>query len=226
MRRLLGRRVAWIAAGFAVAAAAAGVAIGATVAANGFVDPSGAYHGCVNTTNGNLRVVEPADACKEHETAIQWSASGGGISRFQDLAGTPCTLRGKPGITVVATGPWAMSAECLMADRWEPNDTEAAATDITDWAGSYGFQATVFPAGDDDWYVVRDMAPSVITAGPIDGGDAFTAELYADGELVATSQENPNGSPYLRYENTEWGYHTWVIHVTSPRLVLYSLEVN
>jgi hypothetical protein len=60
----------------AVFALTAGVAIGTTLITSAYTDANGVFHGCVNDTNGNLRVIAPADTCKAHEVAIEWSQTG------------------------------------------------------------------------------------------------------------------------------------------------------
>lgn len=39
-------------------------------------DAGGAIRGCYNTGNGNLRVVESSDTCRNSETAISWDRQG------------------------------------------------------------------------------------------------------------------------------------------------------
>ena len=36
----------------------------------------GTIHGCYNTTNGNLRVVDEGSSCRQHEQALQWNQEG------------------------------------------------------------------------------------------------------------------------------------------------------
>ncbi len=57
-------------------------------------------HGCYNTTNGSLRVVDDAASCKTHETAIQWNQTGP-----QGPQGVPGPA-GPPG--PAATSLWAV----------------------------------------------------------------------------------------------------------------------
>lgn len=64
--------------------ATAGAAVGATLVASSYTDSQGAYHGCVNNVNGQLRVVVPGEACKAPETAIDWNRTG-----TQGPAGSP-----------------------------------------------------------------------------------------------------------------------------------------
>jgi hypothetical protein len=52
----------------------AGIAVAVT--SNGYTDAAGVYHGCVNSVNGNMRVVLPSDVCKNNEVAIDWNQQG------------------------------------------------------------------------------------------------------------------------------------------------------
>jgi hypothetical protein len=45
-------------------------------AVNAYTDSSGAFHGCVSSANGDLRVVLPTDVCKNNEVAIVWNQAG------------------------------------------------------------------------------------------------------------------------------------------------------
>jgi hypothetical protein len=94
--------------------ATAGAAVGGTLAVQSFTDSQGVYHGCVGNA-GQLRVVQPGDACKGNETAIDWSRTGPqgpkgdagpqgpkGDTGPQGPAGpsfvgSPCTVNGSPG---------------------------------------------------------------------------------------------------------------------------------
>ncbi len=76
MGRLVQSRMAKALVGAAVVVAiAAGVAVATTLVNNGYIDSSGAYHGCVSSA-GALRVITPADACKKGETLITWNEAG------------------------------------------------------------------------------------------------------------------------------------------------------
>ncbi|HEX4725154.1 MAG TPA: hypothetical protein VH333_21775 [Pseudonocardiaceae bacterium] len=76
---ILSRRVRHVAtaAGIAVALTAAGA-----IAYAAIPDPSGAIHGCYDTTLGRLRVIDPASTnplsnrCVPTETAISWNQTG------------------------------------------------------------------------------------------------------------------------------------------------------
>ena len=56
------------------ALAAGGGALAVT--SDDYTDASGAYHACVNKTNGQVRVVRPNAACRVPETRIEWNKTG------------------------------------------------------------------------------------------------------------------------------------------------------
>jgi collagen triple helix repeat protein len=53
-----------------------GVAVATTLLTSSYTDSSGAFHGCVNSASGLLRVVKPDGACTSVEVAIRWSQVG------------------------------------------------------------------------------------------------------------------------------------------------------
>jgi hypothetical protein len=55
---------------------ASGVAVATTLVTNSYTDSSGAFHGCVNTASGLLRVVTPDQGCTAVEVAIRWNQVG------------------------------------------------------------------------------------------------------------------------------------------------------
>jgi Collagen triple helix repeat (20 copies) len=75
--KFAGKRVVRVAVVVTAALAlSAGVAVATTLVTSTYTDASGAYHGCVNGTNGALRVVVPGESCRQHEVAIDWSQTG------------------------------------------------------------------------------------------------------------------------------------------------------
>lgn len=72
----------------AILAVSAGAAVATAVVSNAYTDAAGAYHGCVQGSNGNLRVVTPGSSCKNNEVAIDWNQAG--------APGTP-GAKGDPG---------------------------------------------------------------------------------------------------------------------------------
>jgi hypothetical protein len=75
--------------GLLIAAAIAVLIIGAGVAYATIPDSAGVIHGCYDK-NGQLRVIDsPGEACKKHETSLDWGQTGP-----QGPQGTP----GAPGV--------------------------------------------------------------------------------------------------------------------------------
>ena len=60
----------------AILAVTAGAAVAMKVATSSYADADGVYHGCVNSSSGQLRVLSAGDACRNNEVAIDWSAHG------------------------------------------------------------------------------------------------------------------------------------------------------
>ena len=82
--KLTRKRVAFFAA--ALALVATGAAIGVT--SNAYTDAQGVYHGCVNASSGNLRVLASGETCKSSEVAIDWNQVGPqGSQGIQGLKG-------------------------------------------------------------------------------------------------------------------------------------------
>ena len=77
MRKLMrGRAIRVTGVTAAVLLLSAGVAVATTLISNAYTDANGVYHGCVNSTNGTLRVIVPNDTCKNSEVAIAWNQTG------------------------------------------------------------------------------------------------------------------------------------------------------
>src|SRR5438034_5217568 len=77
MRRLVARRAGRAAAVCgALLALTSGVAVATTLLTSAYTDSTGAYHGCVNSGSGLLRVVTPTDTCNGSEVPIRWSEVG------------------------------------------------------------------------------------------------------------------------------------------------------
>ena len=96
----------------AVFALTAGVAVGTTLITSAYTDGNGVFHGCVNDTNGNLRVILPADSCKDHEVAIEWNQTGPQGS--QGIPG-PKGDKGDPGPTGPQGPPAASGREVVFS---------------------------------------------------------------------------------------------------------------
>lgn len=156
--RVRTRAAAVLAVGAAVLAASAGVAVGTTLLTNEYTDVDGVFHACVQNENGNVRVVVPGTACREPETAIEWSQrgpqgpqgeqgpqgaqgpkgdAGEVLTSLDALDGITCKIRGLDGTIVTIGGGFlgpaadAFTLWCLRPDEFEPNNERAAAADVT-----------------------------------------------------------------------------------------------
>ena len=89
------------------AVVAAGALAVAGIALASIPGQDGMIHGCYNTTNGSLRVVDDSASCKTHETAIQWNQTGP-----QGPQGVPGPA-GPPG--PAATSLWAVMERSINA---------------------------------------------------------------------------------------------------------------
>jgi hypothetical protein len=116
-----------------------------------------------------------------------------------------------------------MNALCITPDTFEPNDSEAAAAQYT---GAVDV-ATIDHPGDSDWIKLTPQLAHVTVNNDwgLTNSDDFTAELYCDGVLVATS--HPLGDwPWkmsLDYSGTG-GLHDWKLHMTAGHPTVYTLK--
>jgi hypothetical protein len=156
--------------------------------------------------------------------------SGGGIASLDALDGIACKVRDRDGTVVTIGGGFlgpaadAYTLWCLRPDEFEPNDQRAAAADITSRVsagaplGPGGMLAlngaTLYPAGDEDWFVVHATAFHFIQA-PF----GARVDVYRDGELVAEDLQllppdvgggSPAGGAFV---NPVDGPHEWEFHV-------------
>jgi hypothetical protein len=120
---------------------AAGAAFGIATAVQAAVpDAQGVIHGCYDTNNGNLRVVDPSSSkCKNNETGLNWNQKGPtGAAGAQGPGGPP----GPPG----------------------PQGPQGTIGDLgpTGPTGATGDQGPTGPAGPSDaWFAVGD--PTVVS---------------------------------------------------------------
>ena len=129
----------------------------------------------------------------------------------------PCKLESREGVVAFThnlprspSGYAEVTTYCIASDPYEPNDTRATATDLTDEvvSGSVSVSgATVYPVGDEDWFVVRGVATTRVSVGLRE----IVVDVYRDGTFVAKVTAGAsfvNGVP---------GAHDWELHVTSVR---------
>jgi hypothetical protein len=169
---------------------------------------------------------------------------GGGLGSLDALDGIACKVQGRDGTVVLIGGGFlgpaadAFTLWCLRPDEFEPNDQRASAADVTSRVSPGGAFSpgptlgltglTLYPAGDEDWFVVHATAFRFIQAPP-----GVLLDVYRDGELVAQDlQLVPPGiggvpPPGGSFANPVEGPHEWEFHVkrSSPRPAVYSLSV-
>ena len=155
-------------------------------------------------------------------------ADGAGLTTVDQLNGLTCKIGANDGTIVLQDSilmggaAAAYSMFCLRPDEFEPNNERASAADITSRVATMpfpggndflNFSATLFPTGDEDWYVVHDRTFRSIMA-------PFGARLdiYRDGELVAENLQiyPPNVFPPPTpgsFFNDLAGPHDWLFRV-------------
>jgi len=250
-RRRSGKLVAVTVAVFALAG---GVAY-ATIP-----DGSGVYTACTLNHVGTIRLIDPSlpaanllSHCTALETKITWNQQGQpgpqgpkgnpgpqgppGASSYEALSGSPCTLGGKSGTTLFAQGngqtEFFSNAYCLVPDGFEPNNDQGTAAPLDSVPVETTVGATIDPAGESDWYSLSQANLSyfdVYDDGSLAGATNFSAELYRDGTLVATSVVNPpgnfsSGGAELFYSG-DGTSHNWLLHVTSTDLTVYYMTFD
>jgi hypothetical protein len=85
----------------------------------------------------------------------------------------------------------------------------SSATDVSESVGPFGFflnSPSLFPAHDEDWFVIRDRELSRFSLSATKG----LMDIYRDGELVAQDLAWPDA-----YVNPVPGPHTWEIRLRS-----------
>jgi hypothetical protein len=174
-------------------------------------------HACVNRTTGVVRV---AARCRASERPVSLVASP---VKVDDLHGTACVARGQTGVlkvTVIDPNPFIIYLECLRRDQYEPNDTSAAAVTVA--PGFFTTIATIFPAGDQDWFQVQTsgVSPNInVQLGANDPQTTF--ELYRD--VADPAHLVTSGAGIHGMFPTGSVPHTWYVHASSPTTDQYSM---
>lgn len=187
---------------------------------------------CANDSNGLLRLVGSPSDCRQHETPATWNAEGppgpqgpqgdqgpkgdpGTVGSIDQLNGTPCTRQGRNGTLSIGSDSngFTLTLACLTLDNFEPNDTRATESVIA----PTNLAATIYPAGDEDWYAVPHASLMSISFSPASGADA-TLEVYRDGALVQTTHGGFVPTP-------PGEVHDWELHVTGTGTFYYSLVI-
>jgi hypothetical protein len=241
----------WIAIGVAAV-----VVIAAGVGYAAIPDNNGVIHACMLKATGTIRLIDTSlgsqslrGHCTALETEVSWSQQGpkgdpglqgaagprgdpgSPLSSTDALNGLQCHRRGIAGTVGLfdSGAPLAYSFDltlnCITPDGSEPNDTRATETTLNQ-AGPVNPERTLYPAGDDDWYLIVGGFPnpsptSVSAVGAFQlmtGADsAFNApmnvEIYQDGTLVAS------GDGHATFSGGTG--HTYEVHVSGAGPALY-----
>jgi collagen triple helix repeat protein len=139
--------------------------VGYAAIANAYTDSAGMYHGCVNATNGILRVVVPTDVCKSNENAITWNEQG---PQGDTGATGPQGLTGNTGPTG-ATGPQGVKGD-------------TGATGVTGATGPQGLTGATGPTGSTGPQGVQGDTGATGATGPggpagLNGYEVVSAQL-------------------------------------------------
>ena len=117
---------------------------------------------------------------------------------------------------------------CVYEDAFEQNDTSEQATDATNLQAPDGFRAlnaSIYPAGDDDWYrLTANLARGPYCGPPLNPGtpcfiDLYFArmDVYRDGVQVATD---------VRAYRPDDDTHLWEVRVDASGIAAYELYFN
>jgi hypothetical protein len=166
----------------------------------------------------------------------------GHLATLDQAEGLPCSPAGYTGVThlryerYLAWGGanddagWHLAElVCVYADTFEQNDTLEQATDASTLQSPDGFRAlsaSVFPAGDDDWYRLTANLARGPHCGPVSPSPDFPCfidlyfarmDIYRDGIQVATD---------VRAYKPDDASHLWEIRVDSSGIAAYELYFN
>jgi hypothetical protein len=128
----------------------------------------------------------------------------------------------------VGAGYHFVGLECVYQDEFEQNDTLDQATDASTFQTPDGFRAlnaSVYPAGDDDWYrLTANLARGPYCGPTLPGAPPCFIDLYyarmdvfRDGVQVAT-----NVRAYKPDDDT----HLWEVRVDANGVAGYELYFN
>jgi hypothetical protein len=235
MRVLSSRALRLLLVAGAILAVTAGVSYATALATRSA--SSTVIHGCYLNKIGTLRVIDASTQhCLAIETPIQWNQTGppgpagepGAVGSLDALNGIPCTRKGHAGQTAVTdiANPnlFTMNVSCVTADSYEPNDTQATEKPYR------AFDASLYPAGDEDWYTVTSMMlfgpySITVTQTTTDASSVFNTpihiEIYTSGALVASGDTqvaytNPSPAPGQTFE----------VHISGPGPALYTISAS
>jgi hypothetical protein len=117
---------------------------------------------------------------------------------------------------------------CVYEDAFEQNDTSAQATDASTFQTPDGFRAltaSVYPAGDDDWYRLTANLARGPNCGPPSNPDTpcfidlyyARMDVYRNGLQVASD---------VRAYRPDDATHEWEIRVDASGIAAYELYFN
>ena len=166
----------------------------------------------------------------------------GHLATLDKAEGLPCSPAGYTGVTHLRYERYPASSEldgdagwhlaglaCVYVDAFEQNDTLEQATDASTLQAPDGFRAlyaSVYPAGDDDWYRLTANLARGPYCGPVSPSpntpcfiDLYYArmDVYRDGIQVATD---------VRAYKPDDASHLWEIRVDSSGIAAYELYFN
>ena len=166
----------------------------------------------------------------------------GHLATLDQAEGLPCSPAGYTGVTHLRYEWYPASSEldgdagwhvaglvCVYVDAFEQNDTLEQATDASALQAPDGFRAlgaSVYPAGDDDWYRLTANLARGPYCGPVSTSpntpcfiDLYYArmDVYRDGIQVATD---------VRAYKPDDASHLWEIRVDSSGIAAYELYFN
>jgi hypothetical protein len=166
----------------------------------------------------------------------------GHLATLDHAEGLPCSPVGYTGVTHLRYERYPASWEadddagwhlaglaCVYEDAFEQNDTLEQATDASTLQTPDGFRAlnaSVYPAGDDDWYRLTANLARGPYCGPVSPSpdapcfiDLYFArmDVYRDGIQVATD---------VRAYKPDDASHLWEIRVDSSGIAAYELYFN
>jgi Collagen triple helix repeat (20 copies) len=165
----------------------------------------------------------------------------GHLATLDQAEGLACSPPGYNGLTHVrydrlgarygsddGAGYHFVGVVCVYEDAFEQNDTSEQATDASDFQtpdGFRGLNASIYPAGDDDWYRLT----ANLARGPFCGPPSFPdtpcfidlyyahMDVYRDGVRVASD---------VRSYRPDDDIHLWEIRVDSSGISAYELYFN
>jgi hypothetical protein len=173
----------------------------------------------------------PAGAAGPHGPAGPQGQTGH-LATLDQAEGLPCSPPGNSGQTHVQyqdMGGWHLAdLVCVYEDAFEQNDTAEQATDASNLQNSDGFRAlnaSVYPAGDDDWYrLTANLAHGPYCGPPVAPNtpcfiDLYYArmDVYRDGVKVATD---------VRAYKPDDATHLWEVRVDATGIAGYELYFN